>query len=156
MTASDKNKIASAAKKQGGSITYFVTQTALKEAKKVLSKKEEDIMKTMTRPVHGGVPTFFRALCFTASHGGTHSYKDAGYSFGMATEGEMPFGADYDEWNKMLEEVQGYIENEDRENIWRWYREVYPQAMRLIPNRRRESFVDGILEAYNDGKLWFL
>ena len=40
MAEKDKGKIAEAAKKQGNSITYFVTQTALKEAKKILSKKD--------------------------------------------------------------------------------------------------------------------
>ena len=154
MTPEDKKKITGAAKRQGESITFFVTEAALKEAKKVLLRKEREM--TVTRPAHGGIPTFFRALCLTASQGGTHSYKDAGYSFAMATESEIPFDADFDDWNKMLEKVRGYIKNGDRESIWQWYRGVYPQAMKLVPSRREDAFVDGILEAYNDGKLWFI
>ncbi len=111
---------------------------------------------TVTRPTHGGTPTYFRALCLTASQGGAHSYKEVGYSFGMATESEIPFDADYDEWNIMLEEIRGYIENEDHKRIWQWYQGVYPQAMKLIPNGRKGTFIGGILEAYNDGKLWFI
>jgi hypothetical protein len=156
MTPEDKKKITGAAERQGRSITEFVTQTALKEANKILLRKERNMETTVTRPSHGGVPTFFRALCFTASQGGTHSYKDAGYSFGMATEGEIPSDANWDEWNKMLEGVRRYIEKKDREGIWQWYRRVYPHAMELVPNRKKDVFVDGILEAYDNGKLWFI
>lgn len=151
----DKTKIASAARKQGQSITNFITYIALKEANKIL-RKEREMGKTIERPVHGGIPTFFRALCLTASQGGSHSYKDAGYSFGIATEGEMLYDAGTDEWQKMLQEVSKYIENENRDGIWRWYKKVYPKAMTLVPNNRKSNFIDGILEAYNDGKLWFL
>jgi len=156
MATENKKQIADAARKCGESITNFITSTALKEAKKVLARQEVNMEKTITQPTHGGIPAFFRALCMTASEGGAHSYKYVGYSFGAATEGEIPWDANYDEWENMLEEVRGYIENEDRESIWQWYKEVYPSAMKLIPARRKDSFVDGILEAYTDGKLWFL
>jgi len=112
--------------------------------------------RTTARPTHQGVPTYFGALCWTASNGGAHSYKHVGYSFGMATEGEMPFDADWDQWSKMLREVQQYIQKRDRENIWQWYQGVYARAMKLVPSRRREAFVDGIIGAYEDGNLWFL
>lgn len=156
MTPEDKRKIESAAKRQGKSITYFVTQNALKEAQKVLFRKEKNMGITATRPSHMGIPTFFKALCLTASQGGTHSYKHVGYDFGTATEGEIPFDADFEKWGKMLEEVKRYIKNKDRERIWQWYRVVYPRAMKLVPDRRKEAFVNGILEAYDDGKLWFI
>jgi len=156
MAAEDKKQIADAARKRGESITNFITSTALKEAKKVLARQEANMEKTITRPTHGGIPTFFKALCMTASEGGAHSYKYVGNSFGAATAGEIPWDANDDEWENMLEEVRRYIENEDRESIWQWYKEVYPSAMKLISARRRDSFVDGILEAYTNGKLWFL
>jgi hypothetical protein len=156
MMPEDKRKITGAAQRQGKSITDFVTQTALKEAKRVLLRKEKNMETTVMRPSHGGIPTFFRALCLTASQGGTHSYKDAGYSFGMATVSEIPFDADFDEWNKILEGVRRYIEKKNREGIWQWYRRIYPHAMELVPNRKKDVFVDGILEAHDDGKLWFI
>jgi len=156
MATEDKKQIANAARKRGESITNFITSTALKEARKVLARQEANMEKTITRSTHGGIPTFFRALCMTASKGGEHSYKYVGYSFGAATSSEIPWDASYDEWENMLEEVRRYIENEDRESIWQWYKDVYPSAMKLIPARRKDSFVDGILEGYTDGKLWFL
>lgn len=155
MAPNDKKRIATAAEYRGESITNFVTRTALQKAKEVLSRKEKT-METSTVPKHMGVPTFFKALCLTASQGGAHSYKHVGYSFGGATEGEQPWDANQEEWNEMLQEVQKYIKNGDRDNIWRWYRKVYPNAMKLVPIQRKDSFVNGILEAYNDGKLWFL
>ena len=112
--------------------------------------------KTVIGPSHMGIPTFFRALCLTASQGGTHSYKDAGYDFGIATAGEIPYDADSEEWDKMLEEVKRYIKSKDKERIWQWYRRVYPRAMELVPDRRKDAFVDGILQAYDDGRLWFI
>ncbi len=156
MATEDKKQIADAAKKRGESITNFITNTVLKEAKKVQVIKEASMENTVTRPTHGGIPTFFKALCMTASEGGAHNYRYVGYSFGAATEGEIPWDADYDEWWKMLDEVRKYIKNEDRKNIWQWYKNVYPNAMKLLPARRKDSFIDGILEAYTDGKLWFL
>lgn len=107
-------------------------------------------------PTFDGVPRYFQALCWTAAQGGISNYKNVGRTFAAATEGEQPYGADNEQWQDMLGKVRSHIKSRDRESIWKWYSEVYPRAMRLIPRRKQSSFVDGVLEAYEEGELWFL
>lgn len=73
--------------------------------------------------------------------GGAQSYKWVGYTFGGATANEIPFDADSDQWEKMLQEVQNYVESGNEEQIWFWYKQTYPEAMALIPAKRKESFL---------------
>ena len=151
----NKEKLFTAANKQGVSITEFVTRATLAKADAVLLKAKKQELDNK-RPTHHGVPRFFQGLCQTASQGGAQSYKWVGYTFGGATANEMPFDADSDQWENMLQEVQNYIESNNEEKIWLWYKQTYPEAMALIPAKRKESFVKGILEAYNAGELWFM
>jgi hypothetical protein len=157
ISGEDKKRVANAATLQGVSITEFVTRATLEKVKPILLKNEEfKGDKTNRRPTHGGVPTFFRALCLTASQGGAQNYKWVGFSFGQATEGEIPFDADWKKWKEMLKEVQKHITDRNHENVWLWYQETYPVAMALIPVKHRKSFVNGIMDAYDEGKLWFI
>jgi len=157
MAIEDKEKVTIAAAKQGLSITEFVTSATLNKAKAVLLK-QKNIMENndIRRPTHGGIPTYFRALCYTASKGGEQGYNWVGFSFSQDTESEVPSDADSEQWREMLGQIQKYIEYRDEENIWLWYKKTYPKALALIPAKRRKSFVRGILKAYDEGKLWFM
>ena len=155
LTEAEKKDIENAAKKSGISMTTFAINTILKETKTVLSEKERMVENVIVRPTHKGVPTFFRVLCLTASQGGTHSYQEAGYHLASTTDSEMPFETDEDEWAENLQELEDFIINQDRDGIWRWYRQTYTRAMALVPIRRKDSFVDGVLEAFEEGRLWF-
>lgn len=106
--------------------------------------------------VHTGIPSFFRALCYEASSGGEHSYKWAGYHLALHTYDQRPYDMDDDEWEKELKTLGALIDEGNRDGICEWYRKIYPKAMRLVPSRRKEIFVDGVLEAVEAGDMSFL
>ncbi len=118
---------------------------------------------TTSKPRHvfTGVPAFFRACCAEAAIGRVYSsrgwirygYKDAGYQLACHTGGEIPYTADLDEWETQVQELFDALEAGDRAAIWRWYALTFPRCMALIPRQRRWAFIDGVIEASEEGKI---
>jgi len=103
---------------------------------------------------HSGVPSFFRALCLDAAqavNGAT--YAGPGYHLAIHLASERPYDTEESSWAKEMARLCTYLEAEDIENAWNWFREHFPKCMRLVPARRREQFVRGVLQAHAEGRL---
>jgi len=95
-----------------------------------------------------GVPTFFRAHCWIASRGGRESYSSAGYHLAIHLGSLKSF--DYEDpaqFEARLEYLRALLIAADRKAAIRWFVEEYPACMSLVPRRRRQVFLDGVLSA---------
>jgi hypothetical protein len=157
-----KTRIANAAARKGVTMTTFIIQAAEREAVRV----EKQTRKTGQ---HTGVPTFFRALCREATHGGTSNYGRAGYELTRHIGSrQMPSDVDDDEWHVELErlasfacpttESQGTVSmvgDPDVVGVWQWFCNHYPKCMKLIPIRRKRAFVEGVRAVIDDDNVDF-
>jgi hypothetical protein len=150
--AAEKQQIADAAHARGESITTLVTRAALKEAKKILTKTGGKKMEQVVGR-HGGVPSFFRAGCWEASRGGTNTYADAAWHLASAVSNEIPYDIENDDWSTEVDKLLEACAQESEDDIWGWFSLHYPKCMKLIPVRRRDQFVKGVLKAYEDGRI---
>lgn len=103
--------------------------------------------------VHTGVPGFFRACCWEATRGGTNGYFNAGWALANAIGSESPYDLETEDWQEEVETLKSLLANGDDEGVWNWYRRHYPRAMTLVPARRREQFVAGVHQAWEDGRV---
>lgn len=144
----DKAAIVEAAGKVAKSATRFVVDATLKEARAVARRPQPG------RGVHGGVPTFFRALCFEASHGGASGYEGAARALAGAIAGsQAPYDVEDDEWEQEIAVLKGLLKNDDEVGVWIWFRRHYPACIKLVPVRRREQFVAGVRRAYEKDRI---
>ena len=66
----------------------------------------------------------------------------------------MPHDCDDDEvWETMLDAVREAAGSENIDGVWEWYRRVFPKCMELVPARRKDQFAEGIIKAWEDGRL---
>lgn len=140
-----KQRIESAAKIKGLSMTSFVLQAATKAAEKVGTPS-------------GARPTFFRALCFEASQGGASNYHRAGYELARHYD---RLADDEDESNsetlgELLEQRSeceavraGGLDDADRA-ILDWLIQTLPRCMALVPARRYPMFLAGFYSFVDD------
>ena len=142
----DKALIGSAAERCGQSVTSFLVQNAVKAAHRTKSR-------TQTRNAHSGVPTFFKACCYEASQGGSFGYDHPGFHLANALNTEIPYELDYDEWNSELVTLTELLSGNDIDGIWQWFCEQFPKCMKLIPERRKQQFVTGVIRAYEDDRI---
>lgn len=101
----------------------------------------------------GPCPTFLRALCCTASEGGQHSYKWAGYGLAGATQELQPWHLDEHQWEEEIDTLRHRIRAHDRAGIEQWYVKYLPRCMDLVPAPRRQKFVDGVLLAFEEERV---
>jgi hypothetical protein len=112
---------------------------------------------------HTGVPTYFRALCREVAQGGSLGFRVVGRRFAKSLAGEIPYEQTLDEWQAELNVLRKVltlanqweplvrIRHADlREGVWGWFARNYPKAMKLIPARRREQFIMGVMDAFAD------
>jgi hypothetical protein len=96
-------------------------------------------------PVHGGVPTYFRALCYTASSGGTSGYAEAGYAMASAVKADIPGNVEDDEWlENYVPCFEALVAERDDVAVLNWLVCHFPRWMAHVPKRRRQSFLAGI------------
>jgi hypothetical protein len=136
-----KAEIQSGANALGQSLTTFVIDAALKQARRVAKRPP-------TRGVHGGVPTWFRATCYEAANGGATSYETAGRKLASAVGAEVPHNVDLDDWVAEVAVLIDLLAGKDERGAWEWFQQHYPKFMALVPARRREQFIAGVLRAY--------
>jgi hypothetical protein len=108
---------------------------------------------------HGGVPSFFRALCHEARVGHSargdvsRTYRDVGFQLAMHAGSQSPYDIDDDSWAERINELCKRIEDQDEPGIWQWCCEHFPRWMDLVPKRRLTQFVSGIIQAYDEGRI---
>jgi hypothetical protein len=161
--AETKRRIEAAARRSGQSTTTFLLEAAIKA-----------VQRTETKPPaapkqHGGVPTYFRALCAEAARGGEFGYRSPGYELARHLSDQQPYDADADEWGAELQRLSdlllprnpatppgpGRIAYHLRDDaaVWRWFEEHYPKWAALVPPRRRKQFVAGVYECCDNGDI---
>lgn len=151
-----KERLEQAARTRGLTMTQFI----LDSAEKVASQT-----RTSASKAFGGVPSFFKALCWTARKGGAAGYSMAGYELARNIGGLQPDGMDEDEWEARLESLTmlvmptqhgehgiGFIQRgvRDDDATAAWFSETFPKCMALVPKRRVPQFVAGVYQAFDD------
>ena len=145
-----KQRIESAAKTKGQSMTTFILDAATKAAAKVGTPS-------------GARPTFFRALCWEASQGGSSTYFRVGHELARHYSELRPYTsddyADADTLGELLEQRSdveavrvGDFGDEDRA-ILDWLIQTVPRCMALVPARRYPTFLAGFY-SFVDNNGW--
>jgi hypothetical protein len=102
---------------------------------------------------HSGIPTFFRDRCREVSSGRKYTYAYPGYHLAMHLWSQKPNDLKEAEWTDRIESLYGFIDNSDHKGVWKWFWEHFPKCMKLIPKRRMEQFLSGVVQAYKEGKI---
>lgn len=99
-----------------------------------------------------GCPTFIRAHCRTASHGGGSGYSEAGFHLGYHVRDLEPSDLESAEWFDLVTaELFPLVRAEDDAGLIAWLVRRYPVVMALVPTRRRASFVAGFYRGVAKG-----
>jgi hypothetical protein len=103
-------------------------------------------MPSLKKKLSGPCPTFFRALCRTASDGTTGGYQWAGYGLAGHLSGSqlMPDDVTDDEWQERIQALSDMIGREDEAGSLAWLVANEPRCMALVPRARRGAFFRGI------------
>jgi hypothetical protein len=124
------------------------------------SQESSEVSVTIRRleGQHGGVPSFFRALCHEARIGNSarrvsRTYRDVGFQLAMHAGSQSPYDIDDGNWAERIDELCKRIEDQDAPGIWQWCCEHFPRWMDLVPKRRLAQFVSGIIQAYSEGRI---
>jgi hypothetical protein len=146
ISTEDKATIKAAADSVNKSLTTFITEAALKQARQVKRRPP-------AKGIHGGVPTFFRALCAEAANGGAHGYSVPGSHLANALGSAAPDDLDNDEWQVEIDELTGLLADDDDKPVLAWFVQHFPKCMALVPARRRAQFVVGVRAAHEEGRV---
>ena len=130
-------------------MTEFVIAAAAKAAER---------NKPRNHGTHRGVPSFFRAHCMTAktTGGGAATYGNAAHELTRHLESLQPYDIATDDWYGELQELAALVQTAsgpDVDAVWNWFRRHFPNAMRLVPSRRKSVFVDGVRRAFESGVI---
>ena len=99
-------------------------------------------MKTVDRSVSGACPTYFRALCHTASLGGEHTYAWAGRGLVSGLHQLAPYDVEEDEWAERIAALADLIcppgqlvglRRPDDAPILEWFVRELPRCMASCP-----------------------
>ena len=144
-----KSYIQDVASKVGKTATTFILEAVEKEAKRIEKRPPP-------KGVHGGVPTYFKIHCVEASRGGSRGYEEAGYHLAIhIDDSEMPDDLDFEEWTIQLNNMISLLDDTDIEGVWKWFNIHYPKCMKLVPRRRMEQFINGVIRAWDEQKIGF-
>jgi hypothetical protein len=104
------------------------------------------MLTSSTQIASSACPSFFKALCWTASQGGSGSYEWAGYGLAGALSNLGPYQLEDDEWAEELDRLDSLIRDPDisDDDVVAWFDRWLPRCMALVPSRRRKSFLKGV------------
>lgn len=101
--------------------------------------------------VYNGVPGFFRACCHDAANQvfGLHSvgYAHPGRELMRNWERVVPDELEEDEWLSEVEHFTELLLTDQDDAALNWLREHWPACLKLVPSRRRMTFLQGLREA---------
>jgi hypothetical protein len=66
---------------------------------------------------------------------------------------QVPYDVELDEWAEEVDALCKLAAEEDRSAIRGWFEQHFPAAMELVPTRRRDQFVSGVIKAWDDGRV---
>lgn len=146
ISTDDKTVIKNAADANGKSLTTFIVEASRKQA-------DRSAKHPPARGVHGGLPTWFRATCREAAHGGALGYENVGWKLAGSVGGEIPIDIETDDWVEEVKVLTDLLADREDESVWKWFKQHYPRLIALVPTRRRDQFLDGVRRAYKDGDI---
>jgi hypothetical protein len=142
-----KERIRDVAQESGQSLTTFV-KDALDKAVKHAEKKKVGRKK---RPAtFGALPGFFKATVHEARRGGEGGYYHAGRILMLHVTSLAPYDVEDDEWAACLDVLERHIGANDDDAVLAWFEKELPRCMDLVPKRRREQFLRGVYECYEE------
>lgn len=139
-----KKRLTDAATAKGESLTAFVLDAANKAARKPSKKAQTPD----TPSKDGPFPTWFKAMCYTASQGGASNYANAGSRLFCALASEIPWQYDDDEWAGRINMLYGYLTEKKDSDALAWFDKELPRCMAIVPAKRRTQFLKGVYEAF--------
>jgi hypothetical protein len=92
----------------------------------------------------GACPSFFQALCRTASMGGSGGYEEVGFQLARVVSTLSPDDMEDAEWIEQVEVLKVAIVNDEQVAALAWLDRWLPRCMALIPARRRDAFYQGV------------
>jgi hypothetical protein len=100
---------------------------------------------------------YFRRVCCRAN-GGKATWESVGFVLAINTDAERPPGIADNVWQSCLSILEAYLsDNEqewvDWEYLWIWYRKTFPEFVRLVPVKLKQSFLDGVARAWRKGEM---
>ncbi|MES1192664.1 MAG: hypothetical protein ABUS47_16505 [Steroidobacter sp.] len=107
----------------------------------------------VTRGIHTGIPGYFRGWCWTASHPGTTGYEQVGYQLAGVIGHEIPWDIEDDDWTQEINEFKTLLLNDDKDAALNWLNLHYPMMMKLVPTKRRQQLIIGVVRAFEDGLI---
>ena len=158
VSAEERQTFKAAAARANKTLTRFIKDAALTAARKV----EKMVEQTQQAPVHSGLPSYMRATIYDASRGGAMGYRSVARQLARHLASEVPFSAEYEEWQDELDKLADLLYPGHREKparlsdysnkrqdsaVLEWFDSHYPRIMDQIPQRRRDQFLEGIYEA---------
>jgi hypothetical protein len=143
VAAALKQRIEEAARRQGMSITSFVLKAAEAAARKAESLPAAALLKP-TRG-KGACPTFFVAACTEAGRGGASGYRQAAWHLTGSLMSLKDYSLSDEEWHARLDRLEQLIDAGDDDGVLAWFERELPRCMALVPQRRRQQFLQGVV-----------
>ena len=140
MSAELKATITAAAEQLGVPLGTFITDTALKRALQLQRARAAAVEEAQ-------VPADFRTLCKQAVKG-ANGYATPGWHLATLVGIQRAAGMDDETWARQVDALKALLANRDDEAAWAWFQLHFPRCMALVPPRRREQFIYGVREAY--------
>jgi hypothetical protein len=141
MSAELKATITAAAEQLGMPLATFLTDTGLKRALQ--------LQQGSTSGPQAAVPASFRVLCNEAARGTTNGYATPGWHLAALLGAQRAAGTDDETWSRQVDALKALLANRDDEAVWAWFQQHYSRCMALVPARRREQFLYGVRQAYD-------
>jgi hypothetical protein len=107
-------------------------------------------------------PQWFQAACQQAAKGGSNTYETAGYRFANALRNLVPEDIDVDDWQErvdinlvdfssMFDTTTVVIpEPPTEQQAIDWLKENAPECIKLVPAKRRGTFLKGVCRYAKD------
>ena len=148
----EKTRIEEAARSTGRSLSRFVLDATIRAVADVEAERRKFKRSKVKR---GHLPTYFKACCQTASAGGTEGYRWVGYSLLGHLEDECPDEFEVDEWLQLLDELGELLSMDDSDReVVAWLNNYLPRFVALVPQRRRDAFISGMRECFEEQGGW--
>jgi hypothetical protein len=55
-----------------------------------------------------------------------------------------------EEWSEQVDQMVAFAADGDADAVWGWFADHYPRCMALVPARRRDQFVKGVIDGLED------
>jgi len=96
------------------------------------------------------LPNYFLACCGEARVGSTNGYFGPGYHLSIHLPSLLN-GDDHDD--AQIDQLTGFLQTEDLKKIYAWFKTYLPRCMKCIPARRKNTFLRGVLSAWENDKM---